>query len=83
MPDMPLKGTWRWDRQVYPYEINKTPFEKGRPFLEARHVGSGTRALVGDFGVGQALSDEQYALPAPLTRVCGLWAYVVPCYSLK
>ena len=25
-------------------------------------MGSGTRALVGDFGVGQALSDEQYGL---------------------
>ena len=25
-----------------------------------------TRALVGDFGAGQALSDEQYTLPAPL-----------------
>src|SRR4051794_9639618 len=25
-----------------------------------------TRALVGDFGAGQALSDEQYALPEPL-----------------
>jgi transposase len=25
-----------------------------------------TRALVGDFGAGQALSDEQYALLAPL-----------------
>ena len=25
-----------------------------------------SRALVGDFGAGQALSDEQYALLAPL-----------------
>src|SRR3954449_8255562 len=25
-----------------------------------------SRALVGDFGAGQALSDEQYALPAPM-----------------
>jgi hypothetical protein len=26
-----------------------------------------SRALVGDFGAGQALSDEQYTLLAPLT----------------
>ena len=27
-----------------------------------------SRALVGDFGAGQALSDERYALLAPLNR---------------
>ena len=28
-----------------------------------------SRALVGDFGAGQALNDEQYALLAPLVRI--------------
>ena len=37
-----------------------------QPFLEARHVDGAARAFVGDFGAGQALSDEQYALLVPL-----------------
>ena len=39
-----------------------------QPFPEARHVDSGEPgAFVGDFGAaGQALSDEQYALLAPM-----------------
>src|SRR5947208_4247312 len=41
-------------------------FSKGHPCW--RHVmwTAETRALVGDFGAGQALSDEQYALLVPL-----------------
>ena len=39
---------------------------RGRSYLEANMWTPKDRALVGDFGAGQALSDDQYRLLAPL-----------------